>query len=282
LQPTQVQKLEAQLFGAISPQPVRGWLTVRIIDGQVIRREARPTRDGQNDPPGQQQGTLILATSSELSDVHQQATEVLTTQLTWLIFHLGGLGQGARRPLYSRQNRERAPWWRGATLKSNSDDPFWELPNSVSEFQTIFQQRLQVFYAALARLANSSTNPLQPLTVAPVTRERWREVVDSNCRIVVCNGTTHFKKPYALAILHSQELQVQNRQGRLDYDGNLCGQVLGGVKPSPVWIANFSNYQVITIFGATQKPRRDYLEALRQGTTSENYAQIWPLAQRRL
>ncbi|MGQ9866733.1 MAG: hypothetical protein ACUVSQ_10720 [Pseudanabaenaceae cyanobacterium] len=36
--------------------------------------------------------------------------------------------------------------------------------------------------------------------------------------------------------------------------------------PSPVWIANVEdkNYQVVTVFGATQEPRRNLVEALPQ------------------
>ena len=62
------------------------------------------------------------------------------TNLTWMMFHLGGVGQGARRPCYSRQGRypkANTPKWRGSTLlMPKSNDNFWKLPETVTEFTT--------------------------------------------------------------------------------------------------------------------------------------------------
>lgn len=274
----EVQRLEGQLFGAITPQQVRGWVMVRIADGRVVQREARPNTQGKNDPCGKQSGRLILACSSEAPLAQKQDIAHLFKTLTWMMFHLGGLGQGARRPCYSRKNRERAPWWRGATLIPDSNDAFWTLPEEVVRLQPLFQQRLQDFYEALGRLADRPVNPRQLLEAGRVSQDRWVEAVDVNCRIVVCTGDDDFGKPYALATLHSRDLKVQNRRGQIDYDGNLCGQVQGRVKPSPVWISDLGDYQVVTVFGATQDPRRRYLNALRQGTSRGEFAQIFPFA----
>jgi CRISPR-associated protein Cmr6 len=271
-----VQRLEGQLFGAITPKPVRGWVSVKVADGRVIQREARPNAQGKNDPCGEQSGRLMLNYSSEAPLNQRQNLEALFKTLTWMMFHLGGLGQGARRPCYSRKTRERAPWWRGATLIPESEDAFWDLPENVSGFQRLFQERLHDFYAVLGRVVDRSINPRQFLEAGRVSRDRWTEAVDINSRIVVCAGDDDFGKPFALAMLHSQDLKVQNRRGQLDYDGNLCGQVQGGVKPSPVWIANLGNYQVVTVFGATQDPRRRYLNLLREESSSRNYAQVFP------
>jgi CRISPR-associated protein Cmr6 len=72
-------------------------------------------------------------------------------------------------------------------------------------------------------------------------------------------------------------LKVKNKRGRQDYDGNLCGTVGKKVKPSPVWIIDLGNYQVATVFGATENPRKRYLEELKRRTSRANYAEIWPL-----
>ena len=57
-----------------------------------------------------------------------------------------------------------------------------------------------------------------------------------------------------------------------NYDGNLCGKTQGNqVIPSPIWIADLGNYQVVTVFGANENPRRKYLETL------QNKVQIFPL-----
>ncbi|BAI90718.1 hypothetical protein [Arthrospira platensis] len=80
-----------------------------------------------------------------------------------------------------------------------------------------------------------------------------------------------------MAVLHSKDLKVEDRRGNLNYDGNLCGQVSGHVKPSPVGIADLGDYQVVTVFGATENPRREYLNRLRSNTNRNSYWQIWPL-----
>lgn len=273
----EVKQLEAQCFGAINPQ-TRGWVAVQIPDGRLIQKEAKPNQQGKNDPCGEQSGILQLSYSSEAAAEKQKDIAELFKNLTWLMFHLGGIGQGARRPRYSRKNRERAPWWRGSTLIPDSEEDSWKLPATLQEFQAVFRQRLNAFYNSLGRIAERALNPKQPLAVGRVSRDRWTEAVDANCRIIVCTGEEDFGKPYALALLHSRDFKVQNKQGNLDYDGNLCGQVQGGVKPSPVWIADLDNYQVVTIFGATQDPRSRYLQELQRRTSNQKYSQIFPFA----
>lgn len=266
--PNEVKTWEATLFGAINP-PRQGCLTVRISQGEVVRTEPRSNIQGKNDPCGEQAGILTLNYSCAAAD--QYSVGELFTNLVWLMFHLGGIGQGARRPCYSRASRDRAPWWRGSTLIPQSEDQFWELPDTVQAFQQRFRQRLQLFYNALAGLTGRSFNLQSLLKVGQTTSDRWMEAVDSNCRIVVCSGTTNNSKPYALSVLHDPALK---RNG--DYDGNLCGKVFREVKPSPVWIADLGDYQVVTVFGATQDPRKKYLQELRR-TSRQNYAQIFPL-----
>lgn len=275
--PAEVKALEAILFGSITPQ-TRGWITVRILDSKLVQREARPNFQGKNDPCGEQSGTLVFDYSSEAPTAKPQQDVVkrLFESLTWMMFHLGGIGQGARRPCYSRQRREngRAPWWRGSTLSPDSDDSFWDLPETIQAFQKLFQQHLQNFYQALSELTHHSVSSNSPRALGEVRRDKWTEAVDSNCRIVVCTGKSNFSKPYALAVLHSEELK---RNG--NYDPDLCGTVLGAkVKPSPVWIADLGDYQVVTVFGVNQdrqNPRQRYLQELQSQTSRQNYAQIW-------
>lgn len=279
LPPAEVKALEAILFGSITPQ-TRGWVTVRILNGKLVQQEARSNFQGNNDPCGEQSGTLILDCSSEAptAESQQDVIKALFKSLIWMMFHLGGIGQGARRPCYSRQKREngRAPWWRGSTLSPDSDDSFWDLPETIQAFQTLFQQHLQNFYQALSQLTHQSINFNPPQSLGEVRRNQWTEAIDRNCRIVVCTGKSNFSKPYALAVLHSEELK---RNG--NYDPDLCGAVLGAkVKPSPVWIADLGDYQVVTVFGVNQdnqNPRQRYLRELQSQTSRQNYAQIWGL-----
>jgi CRISPR-associated protein Cmr6 len=265
----QVQKWEGQLFGSITPEQKHGWIHVDLLNGKVSRPEPNQRREAA----GQQEGILVLSFSSECqnyaSQAEQEAVKRLFTNLTWMMFHLGGVGQGARRPCYSRQDRGRAPWWRGSTLIPESEDSFWDLPESVAEFQKLFQRRLVDFFAALGALSEQALDPRNPCSFDQVAKERWPQAVDRNCQIVVCSGKEEFKKPYALAILHQL-----GRQGEGRYDKFLCGGVQGGVVPSPVWIANLDDYQVVTVFGATANPRKRYLENLERGAVG--FAQIWP------
>jgi CRISPR-associated protein Cmr6 len=266
----QVQEWEGQLFGAITPQQKHGWIHVDLLKGQVTQPEPEPNQAGKGKPAGRQEGILILSLSEECqnyaSKEKQEAVQKLFRNLTWMLFHLGGIGQGARRPCYSRQNRG-APWWRGSTLIPNSEDSFWNLPESVEEFQKLFQKRLRGFFEALQVLTGQAIDPSNPRSFGQVSKEKWPEAVDAHCRILVCSGEGDSSKPYALATLHRL-----GRQGEGRYDKFLCGGVQGGVVPSPVWIADLDDYQVVTVFGATANPRKRYLENLRSG----GFAQIWP------
>jgi CRISPR-associated protein Cmr6 len=270
----QVQEWEGQLFGAITPKQKHGWIHVDLLNGKVSQPEPEPNREGRNRPAGRQEGILILSLSGECqnyaSQEDQEAVEKLFTNLTWIMFHLGGVGQGARRPCYSRQNRERAPWWRGSTLIPRSEDAFWKLAESVAGFQKLFQKRLGSFFEALKTLTKQAINPDSPRSAGQVQRDKWPQAVDANCRIVVCSGEEDFNKPYALATLHRLGRQDEGR-----YDKFLCGGVQGGALPSPVWIADLGDYQVVTVFGATVNPRKKYLEELKKD--ADDFQVIWPL-----
>ncbi|KGF72820.1 CRISPR-associated protein Cmr6 [Neosynechococcus sphagnicola sy1] len=282
-----VKKFEAKLFGSITPQ-THGWITVEIFKGNTIRPEpqSKEDRNGKKTPNGEQSGTLVLGYSTEISEHQHEIVADLLKYLTWLMFHLGGIGQGARRPLYSRQNQERErfapPWWRGCDLIAESEDEFWALPKSVNEFQVLFQQRLRSFYQALGHLTQARIN--HQYALEPVRQDLWHEVIDRYCEIIVCSGVEDFGKPYALSILHDDDLKIEipdknDKDKKVEvYDGYLCGEVKGNhVKPSPVWIANLGNYQVVTVFGATQNPRKKYLKQLRDRTSATSFAQIFPL-----
>ncbi|MUL38192.1 RAMP superfamily CRISPR-associated protein [Gloeocapsopsis dulcis] len=272
LAPQVVRDLEMEIFGGIEPK-CTGLFRIEAT-GKVSRDNARPNQQGKNDPCGLATGTLILRNSSQtasLEEVKKAALNTILKNLTWMMFHLGGVGQGARRPCYSRKTRDRAPWWRGSTLIPDSNEPFWNLPETVTQFQQLFRQQLQSFYSALQQFTGNNINVRSLLAVGQVKGDQWIEAIDANCRIVVCTGEPHIEKPYALAVLHDPSF----KQGS-NYDGNLCGKVSRGVKPSPVWIADLDNYQVVTVFGATQEPRKKYLKELRDRTDSENYAQIFP------
>ncbi len=269
LSPQKVQEWEAKLFGAIKPTRAIGWLKVEVLKGKTVRRE--PAKNNEN--CGLQEGVLVLALSAETSYHKEQQDTIksMAENLVWLMFNLGGIGQGARRPCYSRQNRQYRPWYRGSTFIIDSQDDFWEQPEDLSSFGRLFQKRLVNFYKYLAKLTETAIDYKHPKTVGSVNTGQWNEAVDANCRIVLCKGKPNQNKVYALEVLHSQQFKINN-----NYDGNLCGKVAHGVKPSPVWITDLEDYQVVTIFGATANPRQDYLKVLKQ---KGNCQQIFPFSQ---
>ncbi|MEN9218121.1 MAG: hypothetical protein Q6J33_03840, partial [Gloeomargarita sp. DG_2_bins_126] len=224
------------------------------------------------DPVESQEGILVLSLSGECPADKYETVKKLFLNLTWMMFHLGGVGQGARRPCYSRNSRDRAPWWRGSTLIPKTQDHFWDLPESAGEFQGLFRKRLGNYFAAIQLLLGNAIKPQNPRAAGNVTEENWTEAVDANCRIVVCSGNSHSNKPYALAVLH--RLGHQKEGG---YNKFLCGVAnQKEVIPSPVWIANLGNYQVVTVFGATQDPRCQYLQELEKDAIDDGFRQIWP------
>jgi CRISPR-associated protein Cmr6 len=262
LDTTAVQNWENIIFGGINPSKEYGWLMVRVLEGKITQKEAQNKKDNV----GSQEGILTLNYSPEAPKDKQDNLQKLIKNLTWLMFHLGGIGQGARRPCYSRENRQYAPWWRGSSLIPDSEDLFLELPETTQQLQKLFRQRIEAFYQAL-QILGVNFNYRQLRNCGTVRNNQWTEAIDANCRIIVCSGKEDFGKPYALSILHSDELKFNG-----NYDGNLCGKVgREQVKPSPIWIADLGNYQVVTVFGANVNPRQKYLETLK------NSLPIFPL-----
>jgi len=260
--PNQVEEWEGKLFGSLKIEG-SGWVQVRILEGAVVQKEPRPNSQGKDDKCGEQAGILTLSHSIEPNAQNPENVEKLFRSLTWLMFNLGGIGQGARRPCYSRKTRDRAPWYRGSTFFIDSKDDFWQSPDGLKDLQKLYQSRIKDFADALRALNQGGRNT--PDAPAVISGDRWREAVDANCRIVLCGGDEDYGKPYALAVLHSQELKVSDRRGEKTYDGNLCGVVGKEVKPSPVWIADLGDYQVVTVFGATQEPRKGFVNKLING-----------------
>ncbi len=272
----EVQKIEAELFGGINPKKY-GYLQVNILEGKVTQKEPRTNAQGKNDPCGEQRGTLVLSLSSETPKDKQEDVKKLAKNLLWFLADMGGIGQGARRPNYSRKTREYAPWFRGSTLYIDSEEDFWAIAKDVQGFKQQFQQRLQDFYGILDKISETNINTNNLRTVDQVSQNQWIDAADSNCQIFVCAGNEQRGKPHALAILHSDTLKITGKNGQREYDGNLCGKVSGGAKPSPVWIADLGNYQIVTVFGATAAPRKNFVSELKAKTIAENFAQIFPL-----
>lgn len=264
-----VKEQEAQIFGSIDPQR-RGWVATQMINGRIIHPDARLTRDGQRDPCGEAQGQLILEFSPEIPANQQAVVQTLMHSLTWLMVHLGGVGLGARRPVY---RRNRAPWYRGCDLTATGNHLSSWMPPDLDSFVETFQQQQSQVYAALTTLMGQPFR-LQTGFNRADRPHIWNEIVDAQCAMVAVSGLEQDTKPFALGVLHHQFHQLE-RTNKRDA-GNLCGTTFTRpVKPSPVWVRNLGEYQIVTVFGANQNPRQRYLENLRVKATQ--YCQLWPL-----
>jgi CRISPR-associated protein Cmr6 len=294
LSPLEVRKSEMFVFGGITPKAKTGQFQLEI---------ANPDTSSNS-----QAGTLILHHSIHFrtADENQQQAKLkraisqLLISLTWLMFHLGGVGQGARRPYYQRAGN---PPHRGVNLSYNPEQiqsesmrENWILPRTPQEFQQLFQQRLEKFYSALGKLIGRRidyNNP--PANVIAPTAHTWVEAIDSNCEILVIRKavqeTKSNPKPYPLKVLVDQFHDLESHS--YTEAKSLCGgiekkcikngdEIDRDVIPSPVWISNLHKYQVVTVFGANQEPRREYLNKLKNSLLNNNfdsYAQIWPINQ---
>ncbi|MEA5567626.1 RAMP superfamily CRISPR-associated protein [Anabaena sp. UHCC 0399] len=265
-----VKEWELNVFGGIDPQATLGMFQLELPDGKIIRNNAQDDEEEF----GLATGSLILYQSQvvrEMQPEEQTALTNLLASLTWLTFHLGGVGQGARRPCYSRQERRnsRPPFWRGSTVKLMSESPenkYWNCPRQLDQFQSLFRSRLNSFYTNLSRLTQLSFDYTQPKTA---TRSGdWAEAVDSNCRIICVQGDFSYDKPPALALLH-QKARIGN-----GYDSELCGSIR---MRSPIWIARVGDrFDVITIFGVDNPIRKAYFDSLMQREYPiKEYQEIW-------
>lgn len=275
LEATQVQTWENKIFGGINPSKEYGWLMVRVLEGRITQKEAQ----SKNDDSGEQEGILTLNYSSEITNDKKDSLKKLGQNLTWLMFHFGGIGQGARRPCYSRINSQYAPWWRGSTLIPDREDSFWRLPETTQQFQKLFKKRLEAFYQALQALG-VNLNYCELRNCGTVNSFTWVEALDINAKIIVVSNKDNDKKGDGLKTLHEyfHELEKTNYTDAK----NLCGGVKKDypfsdrntkreVIPSPIWIADLDDYQLVTVFGANSNPRKKYLETL------NNSIQIFPL-----
>jgi len=255
LSPDKVKQWETQLFGGINPQKY-GWVKFNLENGKIIRREARNTQD----EAGEETGTLIITYSYNAPDNQYNAIAKLFRNLTWLMFNLGGVGQGARRPCYQRN---RSPYYRGCTIYIDTEDDFWSLGDDIKQSCQLYKQRFQDFYNSLRLLTGETIDYQNRLSVGNPTQSQWLEALDSRARVIICAGKSHNNKPFPLAILHGSDFTHNGV-----HDQYLCGTVRPPT-PSPVWIVDSNDgYQIVTIFGATTNPRKQYIQKLKDESNS--------------
>jgi CRISPR-associated protein Cmr6 len=250
----EVKDLEAKLFGSIQPtlsnpkKSTQGWVSVHIIEN-----ECKPSTPNLS---GKQSGTLILRYSNSAPVELYDSIYKLCQNLTWLCFNLGGVGQGARRPLHQRSSY---PTCRGSRLQIINKE---SQPMSFNE--NLFQKSFQDLYLALGDLAEQRID-YKSLMRLSTNQSDIVEAIDANCCILICREKSNTNKPHSLGVLHSQETKGSNEYKKL------CGEMQ---KPSPVWVCDKGKYQVVTVFGANTNPRKKYVEKL---LANSNTIQIFPI-----
>ena len=272
-----VRELEMKFFGGIdgkSGNKNTGLFRLEV-NGSSIDQEPK---EGIGEY-GLLGGTLSFYHSIEtprLSNDEDKALVSLLRNLTWLMFHLGGVGQGARRPCYRRNSN---PFWRGSTLEvktiqlKENAKKFWEIPRSIPVFRSTFNSRIRGFYNALKILSGDTFDEFSGLTALECLESLWAEAVDSNCQIFIIQSLNNDRKPFSLDILHEYFHQLE--RNNLTYAGYLCGMQS---VPSPIWISSIGMFQVVTVFGATQNPRKEYISRLCNAAGEENWTQVFPLS----
>ena len=212
---------------------------------------------------------------TRLPQAKRQALEAMLTNLIWLSFRLGGVGQGARRPLYKRQGN---PPKRGAELNPTTLEGIWEFPKTPEILRDRFRDFLGGFYRSFASFSelaviNAQSKPILRQDSHPHNSNQWQEVIDRHCRIVIVAGRSrHQQKNYALDLLHQHfhryekpdSTKAKNLCGGTTRDFIMVNQKRTERKaiPSPIWIVDFGDFEVVTIFGATASPRQEYLQDL--------------------
>jgi CRISPR-associated protein Cmr6 len=264
-----VKNLEMEIFGGleINPQTNNLYTGLFRLELTGVGEVEEPTRD----KVGFLSGNLIIRNNSQsfkLSEEKRKALNSLLKTLTWLMFNLGGVGQGARRPSYQRSSN---PFWRGANLIPDPEgtDRFWDLPNTLLELQKLLQKRLKNFYRELENFSQLKIN-FDRLQTVEFTKN-WAEAVDSNCQIFVCEGQAKGNKCFALSVLHSSKFYKKS---------DVCGSVSPPL-PSPVWIRQLNyidgiDYQIVTIFGAIAALRKEFVREL--NNRSDRCLQIFPFS----
>jgi CRISPR-associated protein Cmr6 len=278
LQPALVRQLELEIFGGIEPKQHTGLFRVEVT-GTVECKESTDEESGLII------GCLTLRHNAlslkyKRENEHKfEALKALLKTLTWLMFHLGGVGQGARRPCYKRSGDN--PPWRGSHLFADPQgkDSYWNIPTDISEFQKLFRKRLTFFYDCLQAFSGQTRNLNHLLVVH--SQNDWAEAIDENCKVVVCRGNVKGNKGFALSILHGEDFKIKKKD-KYDYDPELCGGVGKKSIPSPVWIREFNyiegvDFQVVTVFGAKKGKREEFLDKLKRVAAQQNCLPIFPL-----
>ncbi|MEC4893465.1 MAG: RAMP superfamily CRISPR-associated protein [Oscillatoria sp. PMC 1051.18] len=247
--PSQCRNLEASMFGAIEPTTSEGSLRISV-DWEEQK--------GSRSQPYYYWGNVLL-------EAKQESQLILLEKVLKLAAHLGGIGRGSRRPLHWNNPY---PGMRGC---------HWEL---VDEYlpgnSQIWQQFLQEIREAFLAVATPNSVPANNHPGKPNSRRQ--DVLNNQSRIYLLpqanllhphnvnnwntQGTKISVRGEALDLLYENRFKGVNQQGQ----GNVN---VGGSLETPSYVIIKSNlppenpaYQAVTIFGANQQHRAQFVREL--------------------
>jgi len=261
------KKLEKRLFGGIEPPAKKGSIRIAV--------ELNDPQQGNGNFPWIYEGAIVLEAKST-DDLN------LAQYLLRLASHLGGIGQGARRPLHWNNDRLRGCHWE---LTENI------LPAQQQDWRNFLDGVIDAF----VRVNGNSTGVGAGEPGTP--SDRNQDVLNQNTRIylVPCpnltypervqnwsaEGITSSVRGLALEKLYGDNRfkgQTKDKKSQKVTGGN---PNVGGAMGTPSYVVIQSNfpigmmaYQTVTIFGANQIDRVTFANVL-----PSNSIQVWPLPQ---
>ena len=264
--PQECKELEKRLFGSIERPATKGSIRIAV----ELNNNQPP-----NGNPWVYEGAIVLGAKC-FNDLK------LAQYLLKLASHLGGIGQGARRPLH----------WNNGRLRGCH----WELTNDIFPAQT--QDWHNLFDGVADAFERVNRQSARVGAVEPGTPgDRTQDVLNKNARIylVPCpnlnypervkdwskEGITPEVRGLALEKLYSNTKfkgQTKDQRTQKVTGGN---SHVGGAMGTPSYVVIQSNfpigmmtYQAVTIFGANHPDRAAFAKAL-----PRNSIQVWPLPQ---
>lgn len=263
--PQKCKELEKRLFGSIEPPAKEGSIRIAV--------ELNEPQQGNGNFPWVYEGAIVLESKSN-DDLN------LAQYLLKLASHLGGIGQGARRPLHWNNGRLRGCHWE---LTENI------LPAQQQDWRNLLDGVIDAFVRV-------NRNPAGAGAGEPgIPSNRAQDVLNKNTRIylVPCpiltapeqvnnwsqEGITPSVRGLALEKLYGDNSfkgQTRDQRTQQVTGGN---PNVGGAMGTPSYVVIQSNfptgmmaYQAVTIFGANHNDRAKFVRALPQGSI-----RVWPL-----
>ncbi|NER34252.1 MAG: hypothetical protein F6J93_09470 [Oscillatoria sp. SIO1A7] len=194
----------------------------------------------------------------------------LAEMLLALAASLGGFGRGSRRPLHLLNGRMRGCHW-------EVKDVDFPLSRDRDRWQQFFKELTAAFKAVRSPLSRSNSSPGTPYA----KQSRYQDVLDDNAQIWLLEcpnlpepddvddwGNKSVRGDALNLLYGNPNFKGVNR----DVQEEDIGAKVGGARgtPSFVWIKSVfpgggeNPYQVVSIFGANDKARREFAQALQE------------------